>query len=132
MTNTIEPGLGSLKIAPDVIVAYVTEAVLNTPGVFDFSGNFGDTLSKNLLGIESKFKGIKIDDNEKGCFIDLYVIVDYGIKIPEVAWNIQKNVKNCLEDVMDLNVEDINIHIQGVNKPDGTEAEAEAEGEQNA
>ena len=125
MNEKSDPGLGGLKIAQDVIVAYVTDAVLNTPGVHDFSGNLGDTLSKNLLGKESKYKGIKIDDSEKGYFIDLYVIVDYGIKIPDVAWNIQRNVKSGLESVMELDVEDINIHIQGVNRPEETDTEGE-------
>ena len=123
MIEKNDPGLGMLKIAQDVIVSYVTDAVSATAGVHDFSGNLGDTLSKSFLGKESKFKGVKIDDSEKGYAIDLYVVVEYGVKIPEVAWSIQRNVKERLEEVMDINVETINIHVQGVHRREEKTAE---------
>jgi uncharacterized alkaline shock family protein YloU len=106
----------------------VTDATLGTDGVYEFSGNLGDTLSRNFLGKESRYKGVKIDDNEKGYCIDLYVIVEYGIKIPEVAWNIQRNVKSRLEEVMDIEIENINIHVQGVHRGESTVPTLSSEG----
>jgi uncharacterized alkaline shock family protein YloU len=45
--------------------------------------------------------------------------VRYGERIPDVAWNVQQNVKNALEGVMDIAIENINIHVQGVRRDDG-------------
>jgi uncharacterized alkaline shock family protein YloU len=45
----------------------------------------------------------------------LYIIVEYGYRIPEVAWTIQEKVKQAVEDMTGLRVVEVNIHIQGVN-----------------
>jgi uncharacterized alkaline shock family protein YloU len=110
--------LGTVKIANDVVVAYVCDAVLSTQGVVDFSGGLSDTISQTILGKESKYKGLKIDESEGAYNIDVYVIVGYGVRIPETAWNIQKNVKSKLEAVMEIEISNINIHVQGVRKND--------------
>lgn len=41
--------------------------------------------------------------------------MDYGVRIPEVAWNVQENVKNAVENMTGLKVVEVNIHVQGVN-----------------
>ena len=46
--------------------------------------------------------------------IDLYIVVEYGVRIPELAWEIQESVKNNVETMTGLNVEKVNIHIEGV------------------
>ncbi|MDR2156261.1 MAG: Asp23/Gls24 family envelope stress response protein, partial [Clostridiales Family XIII bacterium] len=83
---------GAVKISYDVIVAYVSDAVLNTRGVVDLSGGLSDTLSQTILGKESRYRGVKIDEHDGVYNIDIYVIVAYGVQIPETAWNIQRNV----------------------------------------
>lgn len=47
--------------------------------------------------------------------IDLYLVVDYGVKIPDIAWKIQDNVKTAIESMIGTKVIDVNINIQGVN-----------------
>jgi uncharacterized alkaline shock family protein YloU len=108
--------IGGVFVAPEVIVMYISGAVTETPGVAELAGNISDTITKKILGNESKFKGIKIDGGEFGYTIDIYIIVNYGERIPDVAWNVQKNVKAALDGVMDIIVENINIHVQGVRK----------------
>ena len=46
--------------------------------------------------------------------IDLFIVVEYGSRIPEVAWEIQEKVKKSVETMTGLNASKINIHIQGV------------------
>lgn len=106
---------GSLTISDDVVASYVSESVLKTEGVHDLYAGFSDTLSKNILGKDSKYKGLKITRDDEGYTIDVYIIVDFGVKIPEIAWNVQKNVIAQLEQVMALVIKDVNIHIQGVD-----------------
>jgi uncharacterized alkaline shock family protein YloU len=130
--------IGGVFVAPEVIVTYISGAVTETPGVAALAGNISDTITKKILGNESKFKGIKIDGGEFGYTIDIFIIVNYGERIPDVAWNVQKNVKASLDGVMDIIVENINIHVQGVRKesdeaggnaPDPGAAQGKSEGD---
>jgi uncharacterized alkaline shock family protein YloU len=117
MSEKAEKGdVGGVFVSPEVIVTYISEAVTETSGVAELAGNISDTITKKILGNESKFKGIKIDGGENGYTIDIYIIVNYGERIPDVAWNVQKNVKSALDGVMDIIVENINIHVQGVRR----------------
>lgn len=113
--------IGVVKVANDVVVAYIYNAVINTQGVAGLSGGFGDTISQTILGKENKYKGIKIDSNDKGYTIDIYVIIEFGCKIPAVAWAIQKNVKKDLEEIMLFDIESINIHVQEVRNTIGSD-----------
>lgn len=106
---------GQMTISDDVIATYVSESVLKTDGVSDLYAGFSDTLSKNILGKDSKYKGLKITNSSEGYGIDIFIIVEYGVRIPEIAWNVQQNVITELESVMAIIIKDVNIHIQGVN-----------------
>ena len=62
--------------------------------------------------------------------IDLHIVVDYGVRIPDVAWKLQERIKQSVEQMTGLHVEEINIHVQGVNfEKDSKKAEAKAEQE---
>ncbi|MDR0852763.1 MAG: Asp23/Gls24 family envelope stress response protein [Clostridiales Family XIII bacterium] len=116
--------LGKIKISPDVICSYVSDTVLGIPGVFGFSGNLGDVITKNILGKENAIRGIKVDfDEEAGWTINLFLIVERGSKIPDVSWNVQKEVTTVLKETTGVKIKEVNIHIQGVHFEDAEEAE---------
>ena len=114
-TNINEEKNGTVKIADDVIAVCVLNATLKTGGVSALSGGLTDSISRNILGKEPLYKGIKINQNDDGVVIDVSVIVDYGVKIPAVAWDIQENVKNEVEEIIDIPVTAVNIHVAGVH-----------------
>ena len=60
---------------------------------------------------------IKVDIKENNVTLDLNVIIEYGVKIPEVAWEIQEAVKKAIESMTGLDVEKVNIHVVGINVP---------------
>lgn len=120
-----EEKLGAVKISDDVIAICVINAALTTKGVAGLSGGLTDTISRNLLGKEPLKKGIKLSKEDDVIVIDIYVIVDYGVKIPEVAWNIQKNVKKEVESMVDIPIKTINIHVQGVHFAEQKEQETQ-------
>lgn len=120
-----EEKLGAVKISDDVIAICVINAALTTKGVAGLSGGLTDTISRNLLGKEPLKKGIKLSKEDDIIIIDIYVIVDYGVKIPEVAWNIQKNVKKEVESMVDIPIKTINIHVQGVHFAEQKEQETQ-------
>ena len=114
MSSDNNEKLGTVKISDEVIALCVVNAVMGTKGVFGLSPVFADNFSKNFFGKEPLYKGIKISQGDEGISIDIYVIVDYGVKIPAVAWDIQENVKKEIENIIDATVKAVNIHVQGV------------------
>lgn len=106
---------GLIKISDEVLAVCVLNSTLKTEGVYGLSGGLTDSLSKNLLGKDPLYKGIKINQGDDGVVIDISVIVDYGVKIPDVAWNVQENVKKEIEEIVGLSVDAVNIHVAGVH-----------------
>ena len=60
-------------------------------------------------------QGVIVDIEDNMTNIDLYLVVDYGVKIPELAWSVQESVKASVESMTGLNVAAVNIHIEGIN-----------------
>ncbi len=109
--------LGTVKISDDTITACAASVALEIDGVHQLTGGLTDSISKNILGKESSGKGVKLTRNDEGLILDIYVIVEYKVKIPQLAWEIQGTVKRQIETMTDLSVLEVNIHVQGVNLP---------------
>jgi len=103
---------GKVTFADEVIATIAGLAAAEVPGVASMSSGIVEKIGK-----KSPTRGVKVEVGEKEAAIDLYVIVEYGVRIPEVAWNIQENVKKAVETMTGLNVVEVNIYIQGVNFP---------------
>lgn len=93
-----EERLGTVKIGDELIGKLVLASSMEVAGFHSFVR-----------------KGIKIGQVEDGVILDLYIAVDYGVKIPEVAWNLQEKVKKDMELSFELKVKAVNIHVQGVH-----------------
>lgn len=106
--------IGAIKITDEVIAIIAGIAATEIPGVAGMSGGIAGGIAE-ALGRKNLSKGVKVEAGEKQAAIDLYIIVEYGFRIPEVAWSIQEKVKKAVEDMTGLNVVEVNIHIQGVN-----------------
>lgn len=105
---------GAIKIASDVVTIIASMAATEVKGVAGMSGGFTTDIVEKF-GVKSANKGIKVQVGETETSIDLYLIVDYGVKIPDVAWEVQQNVKKAVETMTGLSVVEVNIHIQGLN-----------------
>ena len=75
-------------------------------------------ISKAARGKELVSKGAKVIRNKDQIEIDLHVIVKYGCKIPQVAWDIQENVKNEIRSMTNMKLNAVNIHVEGVKRDD--------------
>ena len=79
----LENGEGEgIRIANDVIAAIANKAASEVPGVFSMSGGISDVFGKRMS------KGIKVDAGEKSTKIDVNIIVEYGARIPEIAYEL--------------------------------------------
>ena len=95
-------------------------------GVASMSGGIGGGIAE-VLGRRNLSKGVKVDVGAEDAKIDIFIIVEYGERIPDVSWNIQETVKKAVETMTGLKVTYVNIHVQGVHFPEPVEEEAEEE-----
>ena len=105
----------NIKIADDVIAVIAGAAASEVPGVSSMAGGFAGGISEVFSGKKNFAKGIKVEAGEKETRIDVNIIVEYGVRIPDVAFEIQNRVKKAVEGMTGLKVVDVNVHIQGVN-----------------
>ena len=110
----IEEKNDGIKIANDVVAVIAGVAVSEVPGVASMSGGFAGGITEVLSGKKNLSKGIKVDADEKDVKIDVNIIVEYGSRIPDIAFEIQNRVKKSVENMTGLKVSEVNVHVQGV------------------
>lgn len=104
----------NLTISEDVIGIIAGLAAAEVEGVSGMTLGFVDGINQ-ILGSNKKYsKGVKIELDGNDVVIDLFVIVKYGVKIPDVAFSIQNSVKTSVEGMTGLKVKAVNINVQGV------------------
>lgn len=104
----------NLVISEDVIGIIAGLAAAEVDGVSGMSLGFVDGINQIIGGNKKYSKGVKITLDGKDVVIDLYVIVKYGVRIPDIAFSIQNSVKTSVETMTGLNVKSVNINVQGV------------------
>ncbi len=108
--------LGNLKVTDDVIAIIAGLATVEVEGVYSMSGGLTGGIAE-VLAIKNLSKGIKVETKEENIYINIYIIAEFGARIPEVAWNIQEKVKKTVERMTGMRVMEANIHVQSVNIP---------------
>lgn len=109
--------LGAVRIADEVVSIIAGLAATEVDGIAGMSGGIVGGIAE-LLGRKNFAKGVKVEVGEKEAAVDLYIIVKYGVRIPDVALAVQENVKQAIETMTGLSVVEVNIHVQGVGFPD--------------
>lgn len=104
-----------IRIADEVVAVIAGKAVSEIQGVYEMSGGFAGGISEVLSGKKNLSKGIKVLVTEEEAKIDVNIVVEYGVRIPEIAFEIQTKVKKAVETMTGLNVAEVNVHVQGVN-----------------
>jgi len=119
LTQKLQTELGSINISEDVIAVICGVAAMECYGLVGMaSRNVQDGIS-DLLRKDYYERGVDvqyIDDHKVS--VTLYIIVEYGVRISEVARNIQEQVKYAIENTVGLEVESIDIRVQGVRVTD--------------
>lgn len=108
--------IGSIRIADEVVAVIAGLAATEIKGVAGMSGGLAGGIAE-MLGRKNLGKGVKVEVGEQEAAVDMFVIVEYGIKIPEVALQIQESVKTAIESMTGLVVVEVNVHVQGVSFP---------------
>ena len=112
--NNEETASEEIQIADEVISIIAGKAVSEVSGVAGMAGGFAG-ITEALSGRKNLAKGIKVEVTEKNARIDVNIIVEYGARIPDVAFEIQTRVKKSVESMTGLKVLEVNVHVQGVH-----------------
>lgn len=112
-----EIDMGIVKISDEVVGVIAGLATTEIKGIVGMSASLAGGITQILSGKKNLSKGVKVSVGENSASIDLFVVVEYGIKIPEVAVAVQENVKKAVESMTGLTVSTVNIHVQNVLIP---------------
>ena len=114
--------LGTVRIANEIVGTIAGLAAAEVPGVAGMSGGIAGGIAE-MLGRKNLSKGVKVEVGEREAAIDLYVVLDYGVRIADVAKQMQTSVKRAVEEMTGLTVIEVNVHVQGVVFPEKQEEE---------
>lgn len=134
MSETVQTSVeeyGRITFADEVVAIIAGLAAAEIEGVAAMSGGFTGGFTE-MLGMKNLSKGVKVEIGEKEAAIDLYLIVKYGVRVPEMAWEIQENVKKTVETMTGLKVVEVNVHVQGINFEEQEKEAEKARAEENA
>ncbi len=120
-----DSALGTIRIADEVVSIIAGLAATEIDGIAGMSGGLVGGIAE-MLGRKNFSKGVKVEVGEKEAAIDLYIIVKYGVRIPDVALAAQENIKHAIENMTGLSVVEVNVHVQGVSFPEEEEKIDEA------
>ncbi len=108
---TEETGWGKIEIAPTAIASIATWTVLECYGVVGITSR---RLRGGFFRRDNYRRGVEVKIDGGRIIINLYVVIEYGTRISEVAHNIMSNVKFSVEKVLGTPVAEVNVHVQGL------------------
>ncbi|WP_080874575.1 Asp23/Gls24 family envelope stress response protein [Oceanobacillus timonensis] len=108
-----DESLGSVQIVPEVLEVIAGFAATEVKGVTSMHGNFATGVAEKF-GRKSHGKGVRVELTNNGAIIDIYVILQFGKSIPELASKLQTNIKQNIQTMTSIQVEEVNVHVAGI------------------
>jgi uncharacterized alkaline shock family protein YloU len=110
---------GSVEVFPSVVAAIAGNAATKCYGVMGMAARGLRDGVAQLLRRENVHRGVEVRQTEEGLGIDVYVVIQYGIRITEVARNLQETVRFEVERAVGVPVMEVNVTVQGVHEDNG-------------
>jgi len=108
--------LGSVQIHNNVISTIARLAALKVPGVAEMTGTFVEGLA-GMIGKKAIDRGIHVEEIDNAFILELHLILEFGVRIPQVAWQVQNEVRQAVEQMTGKNVKSVNVIIQSLRFP---------------
>jgi uncharacterized alkaline shock family protein YloU len=122
VAEAADSGYGHIRINNSVIAVIAHETARKVPGVVELQGSLADDLA-GIIGKRSKDKGIRVEkENEELLTIDLTVVLEFGVRIPDICVQLQSAVKDAVEEMTGQQVYAVNVVVQGIR---GTSTKSE-------
>lgn len=126
--QTIKTDLGEINVTEETIGNIVSLNLSDVKGVVGSRKSIIKGITDMLRGdtseneIEEASRNIKVEINDNKPLINLYIVIKYGVRIPDIAWDIQSRVKEGLMKKLGIDVNEIDIHVQGIQFPKKTQS----------
>ncbi len=105
---------GKITISDDVLADLAGLTCTRCYGIVGMASQSFQEGVAELLGRDSLRRGVRLHRKENSVGFDLYVIVEAGINIAEVAHNLIEQVKYMVESSTGMDVDEVQVHVQGV------------------
>ena len=119
----VSTDLGEINITKETIENIVSLNLADVKGVVGSRKTIMKEITDMLRGdtseneIEEASRNIKVEIKDNKPLINLYIVIKYGVRIPDIAWDIQSRVKEGLMKKLGTDINEIDIHVQGIQFP---------------
>ena len=126
--QTINTDLGEINVTEETIGSIVSLNLADVKGVVGSRKSIIKEITDMLRGdtseneIEEASRNIKVEIKDNKPLINLYIVIKYGVRIPDIAWDIQSRVKEGLMKKLGTDINEIDIHVQGIQFPKKTQS----------
>jgi len=121
--QTVKTDLGEINITKETIRSIASLGLADVKGVVGSRKSIIKEITDMLRGdtneneIEEASRTIKVELKDNKPLINLFIIIKYGVRIPDIAWDIQSRVKEGLMKKLGIDINEIDIHVQGIQFP---------------
>lgn len=112
-------GRGRIEVFPAVVAAIAGHAAAGCYGIRGMAARGLRDGVATLLRRENLHRGVEVREVDGQLAIDVYVVVQYGVRITEVAHNLQTAVRFEVERATEVPVAEVNVFVQGVYGDNG-------------
>ncbi len=126
--QTIKTDMGEINITKETIRSIASLNLADVKGVVGSRKSIIKEMTDMLRGdtseneTEEATRTIKVEIKDNKPLINLYIIIKYGVRIPDIAWDIQSRVKEGLVKKLGIDINEIDIHVQGIQFPKKTQS----------
>jgi uncharacterized alkaline shock family protein YloU len=126
--QTIKTDLGEINVTNETIGNIASLNLADVKGVVGSRKSIIKEITDMLRGatseneIEEASRTIKVEIKDNKPLINLYIIIKYGVRIPDIAWDIQTRIKEGLMKKLGIDINEIDIHVQGIQFPKKTQS----------
>ena len=126
--QTIKTELGEINVTGETIGYIVSLNLADVKGVVGSKKTIIKEITDILMGdtsengIEETSRTIKVEIKDNKPLINIYIVIKYGVRIPDIAWDIQSRVKESLREKLGTDINEINVHVQGIQFPKKTQS----------
>lgn len=126
--QTTKTDLGEINVTKETIGNIVSLNLSDVKGVVGSRKSIIKEITDMLRGdtseneIEEASRNIKVEIKDNKPLINLYIVIKYGVRIPDIAWDIQSRVKEGLMKKLGIDINEIDIHVQGIQFPKKTQS----------
>ncbi len=107
--------LGKIEVLPNAIHTLAVRAISECYGVVGIASPRLHRGQAVLLAQEQLNQGVQMRIADDQIILDVYVVLEYGLRISEIAHNVMSGVKFAIEKMLGVPVAQVNVHVQGLS-----------------